>query len=64
MKADYQRSTTLTDHISYVPEGNDLEVYKRMNPLWSAQRGSAQSEWKSNEKEQHGYVHQVNGQRM
>ena len=20
--------------------GNDLEVYKRMNPLWSAQRGS------------------------
>ena len=40
MKADYKDEISLTDHISYNPEGNDLEVYKRMNPLWSAQRGS------------------------
>ena len=51
LKADYKTSTTLTDHITYNPEGNDLEVYKRMNPLWSAQRGSiAPASWNNNER--------------
>ena len=31
--------------------GNDLEVYKRMNPLWSAQRGSiTPASWNNNER--------------
>ena len=50
LKADYKTSTTLSDHISYVPEGNDLAVYKNMNPLWAAKRGNAKSEWKENER--------------
>ena len=51
LKADYNTSTELTDHISYNPEGNDLEVYKRMNPLWSAQRGNiAPASWNNNER--------------
>ena len=51
LKADYKDEISLTDHISYNPEGNDLEVYKRMNPLWSAQRGSiAPASWNDNER--------------
>ena len=51
LKADYKTSTTLTDYTSYNPAGNDLEVYKRMNPLWSAQRGSiAPASWNNNER--------------
>ena len=51
LKADYKTSTTLTDHITYNPEENDLAVYKRMNPSWSAQRGSiASASWNSNER--------------
>ena len=48
---DYQTDIDLTGHISYNPAGNDLEVYKRMNPLWSAQRGSiAPISWNDNER--------------
>ena len=51
LKADYKTSTTLSDHITYNPEGNDLAVYKRMNPLWAAQRGSiAPASWNNNER--------------
>ena len=51
LKADYKKRIELTDHITYNPEGNDLEVYKRMNPLWSAQRGSiAPASWNNNER--------------
>ena len=51
LKADYKDEKSLTDHRSYNPEGNDLEVYKRMNPLWSAQRGSiAPASWNDNER--------------
>ena len=51
LKADYKTSTTLSDHITYNPEGNDLAVYKRMNPSWSAQRGSiAPASWNNNER--------------
>ena len=51
LKADYKTNTTLTDYISYVPEGNDLEVYKKMNPSWAAQRGSiAPASWNNNER--------------
>ena len=51
LKADYKDEISLTDHISYNPEGNDLEVYKRMNPLWSAQRGSiVPASWNDNER--------------
>ena len=51
LKADYKTSTTLTDHKSYVPEGNDLEVYKKMNPSWAAKRGSiAPASWNNNER--------------
>ena len=51
LKADYQTTTTLNGHISYVPEGNDLEVYKKMNPIWAAKRGSiAPASWNRNER--------------
>ena len=51
LKADYKTNTTLTDYISYVPEGNDLEVYKKMNPSWAAKRGSiAPASWNKNER--------------
>ena len=51
LKADYKDKISLTEHISYNPEENDLEVYKRMNPLWSAQRGSiAPASWNNNER--------------
>ena len=51
LKADYKDEKSLIDHISYNPEGNDLEVYKRMNPLWSAQRGSiTPASWNNNER--------------
>ena len=51
LRADYKTSTTLSDHISYVPEGNDLAVYKKMNPSWAAQRGSiAPASWNNNER--------------
>ena len=51
LKADYQTTTTLSDHLSYVPEGNDLEVYKKMNPIWAAKRGSiAPASWNNNER--------------
>ena len=48
LKADYETSTKLT---TYVPEGNDLAVYKKMNPSWAAQRGSiAPASWNNNER--------------
>ena len=51
LKADYKTSTKLSDHIRYNPEENDLAVYKRMNPSWSAQRGSiASASWNYNER--------------
>ena len=51
LKADYNTWTTLTDYTSYNPEGNDLEIYKSMNPLWSVQRGSiAPASWNDNER--------------
>ena len=51
LKADYKTTTKLTDHISYVPEGNDLAVYKKMNPSWAAKRGSiAPASWNENER--------------
>ena len=51
LKADYKTETKLSDHITYNPEGNDLAVYKRMNPLWSAQRGNiAPASWNNNER--------------
>ena len=51
LKADYKTSITLTDHISYNPDGNDLAVYKRMNPSWSTQRGNiAPASWNNNER--------------
>ena len=48
LKADYETSTKLT---TYVPEGNDLTVYKNMNPMWAAKRGSiAPASWNNNER--------------
>ena len=49
LKADYKISQSLNTDISSLTD-NDITVYKRMNPLWSAQRGSMQSSWNSNEK--------------
>ena len=51
LKADYKTSMTLSYHKTYNPEGNDLEVYKRMNPSWAAQRGSiTPTNWNDNER--------------
>ena len=51
LKADYKITMALTDHIAYEPEGNDLEVYKRMNPNWTVQRGNiTPASWNYNER--------------
>ena len=49
MKADYKDYKSLTTDISSLTT-DDIQKFKNMNPKWAAQRGSAQSEWKSNEK--------------
>ena len=51
LKADYKTTIALTDHITYEPEGNDLAVYKKMNPSWAAERGKiAVASWNNNER--------------
>ena len=51
LKADYKTTIALTDHITYEPEGNDLAVYKKMNPGWAAERGEiAAASWNNNER--------------
>ena len=49
LKADYKDTKSLTTDISSLTP-DDIQKYKNMNPKWAAQRGSAQSEWKSTEK--------------
>ena len=49
LKADYKDEKALTTDISSLTT-DDIQKFKNMNPKWAAQRGSAQSEWKSNEK--------------
>ena len=49
LKADYKDYKSLTTDISSLTT-DDIQKFKNMNPKWAAQRGSAQSEWKSNEK--------------
>ena len=49
LKADYKNTKSLTTDISSLTT-DDIQKFKNMNPKWAAQRGSAQSEWKSNEK--------------
>ena len=49
LKADYKDKKSLTTDISSLTT-DDIQKFKNMNPKWAAQRGSAQSEWKSNEK--------------
>ena len=49
LKADYKNTKSLSTDISSLTE-NDIAVYKRMNPLWSVQRGNMQSSWNNNEK--------------
>ena len=34
----------------YVPSGADLEIYKKLNPMWAKNRGSDTSIWNYNEK--------------
>ena len=48
LKADWTANdTSLT---TYTPSGTDLEIYKKLNPSWAAQRGNSQSNWNNNEK--------------
>ena len=49
LKADYKDSKALSTDISALTDA-DITKYKKMNPLWAAQRGSLQSSWNSNEK--------------
>ena len=49
LKADYKDEISLTTDISSLTT-DDIQKFKNMNPKWAAQRGSAQSEWKINEK--------------
>ena len=48
LKADWtDNNTSLT---TYTPSGTDLEIYKKLNPSWAAQRGSSTSNWYNSEK--------------
>ena len=50
LKADWtSNDTSLSDYPSYTPSGTDLEIYKKLNPSWAAQRGSSTSSWNTNE---------------
>ena len=50
LKADWtSNDTSLSDYTSYTPSGTDLEIYKKLNPSWAAQRGSSTSSWNTNE---------------
>ena len=49
LKADYKDTKALSTDISKLTDA-DITKYKKMNPLWAAQRGSLQSSWNSNEK--------------
>ena len=49
LKADYKAKKSLSTDISKLTDA-DITKYKKMNPLWAAQRGSLQSSWNSNEK--------------
>ena len=44
--------------------GTGLTTYKKLNSSWAAQRGSSTSSWNKMNMQQHGYVHQVNGQHI
>ena len=51
LKADVFMKIYIKNYITYIPEGNDLSVYKRMNPDWSAQRGNiTPASWNDNER--------------
>ncbi len=47
LKADW--TPNYTSLSTYTPSGTDLEIYKKLNPSWAAQRGSSTSSWNTNE---------------
>ena len=49
LKADYKAKKSLSTDISKLTDA-DITKYKKMNPLWAAERGNAKSEWEENEK--------------
>ena len=49
LKADYKEKKSLSTDISKLTDA-DITKYKKMNPLWAAERGNAKSEWEENEK--------------
>ena len=51
LKADYSKDNVLcvSSYGTYKPTGENLNIYKRMNKSWSAQRESDTSKWDNNE---------------
>ena len=66
LKADWtSNDTSLSDYPSYTPSGTDLKTYKKLNPSWAAAKEEvAHLAGILMNMQQHGYVHQVNGQHI
>ena len=65
LKADWtSNDTKLSNYTGYTPRGTDLATYKKLNPSWAAKKEVAHLAGIIMNMQQHGYVHQVNGQHI